>query len=603
MISSISTKYLILASVFLASVYCQNSSNMTTAPPMKPATIGIVFCEKGRQIPNCVQPPPIPDPFAGLDQNVVKVVKSLLESKKDANAKNDSYVASKAVSTSSYAAFLTLVDAATDKYWLENCPVTDNLRKFLEGDLKKAGLEAVKRESLLIIGRYNKTVFCKRDCNFDDVVKLGKNPQSSMMTLVNNSAAFGKLIMPLMDPKVQRQCRNTIAKNVVPPKTASEIKSDLSLISLLTPTTLNNFSKSDSLEIAKALALGSKNLDKEASKSLGKNIPKDANAKDLLSLASSIPIECFNTTLTSDLVNGLGKMDVENMDSFRKTFIANKILKNGTKTEVEKFLTDNNDPVMRNAVSAKIIEDLKIDISTIPAKNLPKSTLQRYAKSQLANKTLDAMSSKTLSLVLKGVKPSNLKKVADDKQITTIISMVNASTTNSVSLNSNQRRFFLKALLAALVKLNGTNPEEYLNRLTEDQVKILYPLFIEADETILAAFAKTTLFSLVVAEVIAMPATDCCKYVRESRKTFCKYAIPTITTNTILTYADLINLGSCLSSTLPLDKLSTLNSTDFFNFYSTVGMKFQPDASEAAIVSAKLAEVGAAIRHGITHLW
>ena len=52
-------------------------------------------------------------------------------------------------------------------------------------------------------------------------------------------------------------------------------------------------------------------------------------------------------------------------------------------------------------------------------------------------------------------------------------------------------------------------------------------------------------------------------------------------------------MGSCLASTLPLDKLSTLNSTDFFNFYTTVGMRFQPDSSEAAIVSTKLTEVGA----------
>ncbi len=80
------------------------------------------------------------------------------------------------------------------------------------------------------------------------------------------------------------------------------------LISLLTPTKMGNFSGSDSLDIAKALSTSNKKLDEESARSLGRNVPKTANAKDLLSLASSIPIECFNQTSASDLVNNLGKI-------------------------------------------------------------------------------------------------------------------------------------------------------------------------------------------------------------------------------------------------------------------------------------------------------
>lgn len=97
---------------------------------------------------------------------------------------------------------------------------------------------------------------------------------------------------------------------------------------MLTPSELGNFSKADSLEIAKSLATGSIKLDKKATENLAKNIPKTANAKDLLSLASSIPIECFNNTKPSELVDNLADMDLENMSKFRKAFIAKKVKTN-----------------------------------------------------------------------------------------------------------------------------------------------------------------------------------------------------------------------------------------------------------------------------------
>lgn len=50
----------------------------------------------------------------------------------------------------------------------------------------------------------------------------------------------------------------------------------------------------------------------------------------------------------------------------------------GNKAEVEKFLKSNNDKTMKNVISAKMIEDLKIDISTIPVGNLPKSTVNKF---------------------------------------------------------------------------------------------------------------------------------------------------------------------------------------------------------------------------------
>ena len=92
------------------------------------------------------------------------------------------------------------------------------------------------------------------------------------------------------------------------------------------PSKLGNFSKADTLNIAKALANGNKKIDKNLAKSLGKNIAKDTDIKDVLSIASAVPLECFNNTKASDLVDNLDKMDTSNMNSFRKAFIANKVI-------------------------------------------------------------------------------------------------------------------------------------------------------------------------------------------------------------------------------------------------------------------------------------
>lgn len=92
---------------------------------------------------------------------------------------------------------------------------------------------------------------------------------------------------------------------------------------MISPSSFKNFSVADSLNIAKAL--GNKTIDKEMAKNLGARIPKNASVLDVLSVASAIPLECFNNTSPSDLVNNLDQMDTANMDPFRKNYIANKV--------------------------------------------------------------------------------------------------------------------------------------------------------------------------------------------------------------------------------------------------------------------------------------
>lgn len=96
-------------------------------------------------------------------------------------------------------------------------------------------------------------------------------------------------------------------------------------INFIPQKTLANFSANDTLKIAKALGSSGQKLDKEKAQQLGKKVPKDADAGDMLSLASSIPLDCFKNTSVDKLVANFSNMDIENMDKSRKAFIAKKV--------------------------------------------------------------------------------------------------------------------------------------------------------------------------------------------------------------------------------------------------------------------------------------
>ena len=81
----------------------------------------------------------------------------------------------------------------------------------------------------------------------------------------------------------------------------------------------------DSLSIAKKLSTEKTNINKDMAMNLGKNIPKTENLNGIASIASGVPLECFNNTNASDLVNLLGSMDIDNMSPNRKSFIGAKV--------------------------------------------------------------------------------------------------------------------------------------------------------------------------------------------------------------------------------------------------------------------------------------
>ncbi len=103
---STSLKYSFLILSCVTAVYGMNNTNMTTAAPTTAATPPTnpppLYCSIEKKIPNCIPPPPKPDPFQGLDQNVVKAARAILLFNNDVNAKNDTYVVSKAAKTNNY---------------------------------------------------------------------------------------------------------------------------------------------------------------------------------------------------------------------------------------------------------------------------------------------------------------------------------------------------------------------------------------------------------------------------------------------------------------------------------------------------------------------
>ncbi len=60
---------------------------------------------------------------------------------------------------------------------------------------------------------------------------------------------------------------------------------------------------------------------------LGAKIPANTDPIQVLSIASAIPLECFNNAKPVDLLNNLEKMDLANMNSLRKSYIASKVMK------------------------------------------------------------------------------------------------------------------------------------------------------------------------------------------------------------------------------------------------------------------------------------
>jgi len=85
-------------------------------------------------------------------------------------------------------------------------------------------------------------------------------------------------------------------------------------------------SPANSLLVAQALATSNSTFSPSMAKSLGQNIPAGTPLTNIASIASAVPLSCFNSTPPGTLVNLVSSMDLGNMDSFKKGFIASKVI-------------------------------------------------------------------------------------------------------------------------------------------------------------------------------------------------------------------------------------------------------------------------------------
>ena len=133
-------------------------------------------------------------------------------------------------------------------------------------------------------------------------------------------------------------------------------------------------------------------LETSMAKSLGANIPVTQSVDSVASIASSIPLECFNNTSNEKLASLVRSMDLNNMDPFRKGFIANqvfsisflsflidlkyyyfKIASSKNASVIKNLLTGTTDSFIINSIPTYLLSKINLNISAIPATNLPKA--------------------------------------------------------------------------------------------------------------------------------------------------------------------------------------------------------------------------------------
>lgn len=205
----------------------------------------------------------------------------------------------------------------------------------------------------------------------------------------------------------------------------------------MNPTDLKNFSSADSINIAKAL--NGTAISKDVAKNLGASIPTNTSLNEVLAIASAIPLECFNNSSPAELVNNLASMDTANMDDFRKSYIANKIISSGSADTISNLLSATSDSTMINSIPTSLLSKLNLNVTNIPATNLPTSFLKQYSRDVLAQNSLARITDLSmLSKILPGISTTDLSTIPDASKVETLINILNASALYNIDLTSSQ---------------------------------------------------------------------------------------------------------------------------------------------------------------------
>ena len=169
--------------------------------------------------------------------------------------------------------------------------------------------------------------------------------------------------------------------------------------------TLAASSSSSAIAIAQSLGSGGISLNPIMARALAQNIPAGTNISQISSIASGLPLSVLANQAPADLLNNLGKMDLDNMSPQRQTFIAqqvnyllffikfkvliiifffatNQIISgfvnaSGGAASITSFLKATNNPHIIKTISASQLSSLGFTttaaVASIPAVNLPKA--------------------------------------------------------------------------------------------------------------------------------------------------------------------------------------------------------------------------------------
>lgn len=214
--------------------------------------------------------------------------------------------------------------------------------------------------------RLSQTLNCKEDCNFDQLLSVSNTSFSNNVTkFVSQSLAF-------MNSVASSQCQS-IYGSLFTNISSAQVIQNIAFISMLTPAQLTSFSSTDSLNIVNALSTNKMSLTPSMAQSLADNLPANTPLDQCASIASQMSLNSFNVTSASTLVTLLPSMDLNNMNDFKKSFLVTKILNSNDKSLIQNMLLNSTDSTIINSITSNMISQLNLNISIIPATNLPQT--------------------------------------------------------------------------------------------------------------------------------------------------------------------------------------------------------------------------------------
>jgi len=499
-----------------------------------------------------------------------------------------------------YAANVTLygpiyIDNITAVMWETQCNAALDYLSYM-ADM----VVVYDQASYVTTTRINKLLGCASDCDFSYLLSVPSsfNSQGSYCgDGTYNDTAFAADVMLYLPSDVASTCIFTFcslassASAWLEPS-ASDLLGNLNYLSLADPSALDSFSESDSIALAASIASSGKELTDAQIEALAGNLPDTYSVPldNLTALANAIPLTVFDSTPPADLVALIanGKLSLSTMDDSRKVYIANTIVNSQDPVIIRNLLLATSDSTVLNAIPASLFSDLSVNITGVASSRIPPSYLQSLADSTLASSCISSITSlSTISTLLPGITADSLTCITDSLKIATVVNIVNSALTYGYTSTSVQRGAILSSLLNSLSTLaNSTNATVYLAQLSAANCQILYPLFIEANSTVLSGFSKLNTFATLIKQVANIDSSSCCVFSPSAWSVFTQYALTKLFGYTKLVSSDLDTIGKCMQANLPISYLQNLSPSVFITKYSLLGVIFQPNVDKQAVVTS-----------------